>query len=187
MMRIDQALRVVREQTIPALRGSGGDGHAEAIEAVLAQLAEARETIGNLGRDNAEMSRLWEDERAEVAKALHRTEIKHAETVLLRFEVERLRAELAELEAEANEYEREATRYHEEAQQAETKLKAVVGFSKDVLETLTASDSLLTLVRHRYRNGSIPDDVVREIDDVSERSRRVLAALVLGAAAQAKP
>ncbi len=27
-MRLDQALRVLREQTIPALRGSGGDGRA---------------------------------------------------------------------------------------------------------------------------------------------------------------
>jgi hypothetical protein len=35
-MTIDEAVRIVREQTIPALRGSGGDGHADAIEAVLA-------------------------------------------------------------------------------------------------------------------------------------------------------
>jgi hypothetical protein len=33
---------VLREQTVPALRGSGGDGHADAIEAVLAELAELR-------------------------------------------------------------------------------------------------------------------------------------------------
>ena len=37
-MRLDEAIRVVRDQTIPALRGSGGDGHAEALEVILSEV-----------------------------------------------------------------------------------------------------------------------------------------------------
>ncbi len=51
-MDFDEALRVVRSQTIPALRGSGGDGHAEAIERVLLELKRLEhdcETLRRLG------------------------------------------------------------------------------------------------------------------------------------------
>jgi hypothetical protein len=37
-MNVAEAVKVVREQTIPGLRGSGGDGHAQALETVLAHL-----------------------------------------------------------------------------------------------------------------------------------------------------
>ncbi len=36
-MTSDQAARVLREQTIPALRASGGSGHADAVEEVLTE------------------------------------------------------------------------------------------------------------------------------------------------------
>jgi hypothetical protein len=42
-MTIDEAVRIVREQTIPALRGSGGDGHAAAVEAIADALVEREE------------------------------------------------------------------------------------------------------------------------------------------------
>lgn len=37
-MILHEALGIVRDQTIPGLRASGGDGHAEAIEFVLSEL-----------------------------------------------------------------------------------------------------------------------------------------------------
>ena len=41
-MNLDEAIRVVRDQTIPALRGSGGDGHADALEVVLSEVERLR-------------------------------------------------------------------------------------------------------------------------------------------------
>lgn len=40
-MTPDDAVRIVRTQTIPSLAGSGGHGHVEALEQVLLQLEEA--------------------------------------------------------------------------------------------------------------------------------------------------
>jgi len=42
------ALLVVKEQTIPSLRRSGGDGHADALETVLMALSEAHDEISDL-------------------------------------------------------------------------------------------------------------------------------------------
>lgn len=37
-MKVRDALRIVKEQTIPSLRASGGVGHAEALDAVVLEL-----------------------------------------------------------------------------------------------------------------------------------------------------
>lgn len=41
--------KILREQTIPALRGSGGDGHADAIEHVLAEVVRLRAIVADAG------------------------------------------------------------------------------------------------------------------------------------------
>ena len=41
-MTPDEAVRIVRQQTIPALAGSGGGGHVEALRTVLAVLVDAQ-------------------------------------------------------------------------------------------------------------------------------------------------
>ena len=40
--------KILREQTIPALRGSGGDGHADAIEHLLAEAVQLRAEVERL-------------------------------------------------------------------------------------------------------------------------------------------
>jgi len=44
-MELTEAVRIVREQTIPALAGSGGGGHVAALGAVLAALEQAQKLI----------------------------------------------------------------------------------------------------------------------------------------------
>lgn len=47
-MKPKEAARILRDQTIPALRGSGGHGHVEALEAVLEEVGLLRDTCDNL-------------------------------------------------------------------------------------------------------------------------------------------
>ena len=47
-MKIAEAYAVVREQTIPALKGSGGDLHAEALSILLAEIDALRKTVDDL-------------------------------------------------------------------------------------------------------------------------------------------
>jgi len=61
----DEAVRILRVQTIPALRASGGGGHADAIETVLAELDRRGRFMTMLAEAKAVVEAKLDDLQAE--------------------------------------------------------------------------------------------------------------------------
>jgi hypothetical protein len=78
-MRIAEAERVIRAQTIPALKSSGGSGHVEALEEMLAEVDRLRDGI-NMSDDTFDGQTYWSAVRILTARA----ELAEAENTTLR-------------------------------------------------------------------------------------------------------
>ena len=115
-MKANEAVRIVREQTIPALRAMWRDWypvHVAALETVLAALEQAQreryealsvtskegllasEWVARTGRAEAEVARLRAQWDAGVLAGMRSTAEQQGQIVALTGEVERLRADLA--------------------------------------------------------------------------------------------
>ena len=151
VMELTEAVRIVREQTIPALAGSGGCGHVAALGTVLAALeqaqgeAEEAKLMASIEHSGCEKALAQMDEAVAVmAKAL-------AERDALRAEVERLRADLAAWPGKWNATLDREARWIEKLMQAEAErdeLRSEVGRLQSKLFAAEAERDALRVRSH---------------------------------------